>query len=163
MTKLRPHQERVVDSLRNNSRGQVIVPTGGGKTLCMIKDAQSQFNNCDWDVILKDPERKTIVIVAPRILLAQQLSEDFIQFLDVHPMLQYKVMHVHSGDTSHFSTTNPDTICDWATFNYRFNKLIFTTYHSLHKIQESKIAIDTLYFDEAHNSCLLYTSPSPRD
>ena len=80
MTKLRPHQKRVVDSLRNNSRGQVIVPTGGGKTLCMIKDAQSQFNSCDWDVILKDPERKTIVIVAPRILLAQQLSDDFIHF-----------------------------------------------------------------------------------
>ena len=152
MTKLRPHQERVVNSLRDNSRGQVIVPTGGGKTLCMIKDAQSQFNSCDWDVILKDPDRKTIVIVAPRILLAQQLSEDFLEFLDVHPMLQYKVLHVHSGETHHFSSTNPDTICDWANLNYRYNKLIFTTYHSLHKIQDSKIAIDTLYFDEAHNS-----------
>ena len=149
MTKLRPHQERVVNSLRDNSRGQVIVPTGGGKTMCMIKDAQSQFNSCDWDVILKDPDRKTIVIVAPRILLAQQLSDDFIHHLNVHPMLQYKVMHVHSGDTSHFSTTNPDTICNWTNANYRFNKLIFTTYHSLHKIQESKITIDTLYFDEA--------------
>ena len=152
MTKLRPHQERVVNSLRNNSRGQVIVPTGGGKTLCMIKDAQSQFNSCEWDLILKDPDRKTIVIVAPRILLAQQLSDDFIHFLDVHPMLQYKVLHVHSGETHHFSSTNPETICDWTNLNYRFNKLIFTTYHSLHKIQESKIAIDTLYFDEAHNS-----------
>ena len=141
MIKLRPHQERVVNSLRDNSRGQVIVPTGGGKTLCMIKDAQSQFNSCDWDVILKDPDRKTIVIVAPRILLAQQLSEDFIHFLDVHPMLQYKVMHVHSGETHHFSSTNPKTICDWTTLNYRFNKLIFTTYHSLHKIQESKIKL----------------------
>ncbi len=152
MTKLRPHQERVVDSMKRNSRGQVIVPTGGGKTLCMIKDAQSQFNSCDWDIILKDPDRKTIVIVAPRILLAQQLSDDFIHFLDTHPMLQYKVLHVHSGDTSHFSTTNSNTICEWDTDNYRFNKLIFTTYHSLHKIQESKINIDTLYFDEAHNS-----------
>jgi len=152
MTKLRPHQERVVNSLRDNSRGQVIVPTGGGKTLCMIKDAQSQFNSCDWDVILKDPERKTIVIVAPRILLAQQLSDDFIHFLDVHPMLQYKVMHVHSGETHHFSSTNCKTICDWTTLNYRFNKLIFTTYHSLHKIQESGIKVDTIYFDEAHNS-----------
>ena len=152
MIKLRPHQERVVNSLRNNSRGQVIVPTGGGKTLCMIKDAQSQFNSCDWDVILKDPERKTIVIVAPRILLAQQLSDDFLHFLDVHPMLQYKVLHVHSGETHHFSSTNPKTICDWTTLNYRFNKLIFTTYHSLHKIQESGIKVDTIYFDEAHNS-----------
>ena len=114
MTKLRPHQERVVDSLKHNSRGQVIVPTGGGKTLCMIKDAQSQFNSCDWDVILKDPERKTIVIVAPRILLAQQLSDNFIHSLDVHPMLQYKVMHVHSGDTHHYSTTDAGKIADWS-------------------------------------------------
>ena len=31
--------------------------------------------------------------------------------------------------------------------------LIFTTYHSLHKIQESlDIEVDTIYFDEAHNS-----------
>ena len=67
-------------------------------------------------------------------------------------MLQYKVMHVHSGDTSHFSTTNPDTICDWTTVNYRFNKLIFTTYHSLNRIQEAEIDVDTIYFDEAHNS-----------
>jgi len=160
MTKLRPHQERVVNSLRDNSRGQVIVPTGGGKTLCMIKDAQSQFNSCDWDVILKDPERKTIVIVAPRILLAQQLSEDFLEFLDVHPMLQYKVLHVHSGETHHFSSTNPDTICDWATFNYRYNKLIFTTYHSLHRIQESGINVDTIYFDEAHNSVQRHFFPA---
>ena len=100
MIKLRPHQERVVNSLRDNSRGQVIVPTGGGKTMCMIKDAQSQFNSCDWDVILKDPDRKTIVIVAPRILLAQQLSDDFIHFLDVHPMLQYKVCLLYTSDAA---------------------------------------------------------------
>ena len=153
MTKLRPHQERVVNSLRNNSRGQIIVPTGGGKTLCMIKDAQSQFNSCDWDVILKDPDRKTIVIVAPRILLAQQLCDDFVSTLNVHPMLQYKVMHVHSGYNSYFTTTNSNAISNWCDDNYRYNKLIFTTYHSLIRIMQSKIDVDTIYFDEAHNAC----------
>ena len=40
MMKLRPHQERIVVNMTTNPKGQVIVPTGGGKTLCMIKDAQ---------------------------------------------------------------------------------------------------------------------------
>ncbi len=152
MVQLRPHQITVLDSLRDNMKGQVLVPTGGGKTLCMIKDTQRQFNSCNWDVVLSDPDRKTIVIVAPRILLAQQLCEDFVEHLSTHPMLQYKVLHVHSGDTSHQSTTNPDDIRAWTEQNYRYNKLIFSTYHSLNRVQEADIEVDTIYFDEAHNS-----------
>ena len=86
MIQLREHQATVIDALREKNKGQIIVPTGGGKTMCMIKDAEREFNSCDWDVILKDPDRKTIVIVAPRILLAQQLCEDFVTYLDTHPM-----------------------------------------------------------------------------
>ena len=78
MIQLRPHQVTILDTLSKNVKGQVIVPTGGGKTMCMIKDAQRQFNSCEWDIINRDCDRKTIVIVAPRILLAQQLCEDFI-------------------------------------------------------------------------------------
>ena len=70
MMKLRPHQERIVDNMTTNSKGQIIVPTGGGKTLCMIKDAQREFNACSWDVFVKKPERKTVVVVSPRILLS---------------------------------------------------------------------------------------------
>ena len=82
MVKLRPHQERIIKRMTQTTKGQVIVPTGGGKTMCMIKDAEREFNSCDWDVILKDPDRKTIVIVAPRILLAQQLSSEFLNIID---------------------------------------------------------------------------------
>jgi len=149
---LRPHQVEIIDTLQENRKGQIIVPTGGGKTLCMIKDTQREFNSCDWDVVLSDPDRKTIVIVAPRILLAQQLCEDFVEHLSTHPMLQYKVLHVHSGDTSHQSTTNPDDIRAWTEQNYRYNKLIFSTYHSLNRVQDADIEVDTIYFDEAHNS-----------
>tara|TARA_B100000287_G_scaffold188885_1_gene178532 strand:+ start:312 stop:1529 length:1218 start_codon:yes stop_codon:yes gene_type:complete len=152
MNQLRYHQQEAVDLLREYNKGQVIVPTGGGKTMIAITDAQHVFNNCAWDVMLKDPDRKVIVVVAPRILLAQQLSEDFEKALNVHPMLQYKVMHVHSGDTHHYSSTDPSDIFAWSAVNYRYNKLIFTTYHSLHRIQESEIDVDTIYFDEAHNS-----------
>ena len=129
------------------------MPTGGGKTLCMIKDAQSEFNSCNWDLINKDCDRKTIVIVAPRILLTQQLCEDFVSSLNIHPMLQYKVLHVHSGYTSYDSTTNSNKINSWCDDNYRYNKLIFTTYHSLIRVMQSEIKVDTIYFDEAHNAC----------
>jgi hypothetical protein len=43
----------------------------------------------------------TIVVVAPRILLAQQLSSDFLKIID-----NAKVLHVHSGESEHDSTTN---------------------------------------------------------
>ena len=153
MIKLRPHQLRILDAMQSNCKGQVIVPTGGGKTLCMIKDAQREFNSGNkWGFILKNPDRKTIVVVAPRILLAQQHSNDFDDLLGVHPLLQRRILHVHSGKTSHYSTTDPKKISAWSEANSKYNKLIFTTYHSLHRIQEAKIAVNTVYFDEAHNS-----------
>ena len=152
MIQLREHQITVLDTLQKNSKGQIIVPTGGGKTMCMIKDAEREFKSCNWDVVLKDPDRKTIVIVAPRILLAHQLCEEFDEHILVNPMLQYQILHVHSGETHHYSTTKSDAIAQWTKDNYRYNKLIFTTYHSLHRIQEADIDVDTIYFDEAHNS-----------
>ena len=66
----------------------------------------------------------------------------------------FHVMHVHSGDTEFFSTTKPEKI---ALFNNTARAagescIIFTTYHSLHRIQEAGIEVNTIYFDEAHNS-----------
>jgi superfamily II DNA or RNA helicase len=133
---LRPHQQVGLDALSKYNKGQVIVPTGGGKTLIAIMDAVRR---------LKD-ENKTIVVVAPRILLADQLSSEFLEHIS-----NVSVLHVHSGKTHHDSTTNPETIRWWVDKN-EGNKLIFTTYHSLHRIQESDISVDTIYFDEAHNS-----------
>jgi len=137
---LRPHQKKALESMARNSKGQVIVPTGGGKTMCMIHDAIKQFDT-GW---------KTIVVVAPRILLAEQLSSEFLEV--IREKYKYvQVMHVHSGETSHFSTTSPVKIAEWSRFS-KGNKIIFTTYHSLHRIKESYAHIDTIYFDEAHNS-----------
>ena len=137
---LRPHQERGDLAMQKNSKGQLIYPTGGGKTLNMIMDALRQFQS-------ETPQ--TIVVVAPRILLAEQLSSEFLEFI-TDPMV--RVLHVHSGETHHESTTNPDAIYDWAVQTYKRNRIIFTTYNSLNRIQESGIDVDTIYFDEAHNS-----------
>ena len=136
---LRPHQEQAVKAMLRNTKGQIIVPTGGGKTMCMIDDAMNEFS--------RSYVNKTIVVVAPRILLANQLSSEFLEFIT-----NVDVAHVHSGETHHFSTTKTDELERWY-HNSTKNILIFTTYHSLHKIQESlDIEVDTIYFDEAHNS-----------
>ena len=42
---LRPHQEQALQAMADNDIGQVIVPTGGGKTMCMIQDAIEQFKS----------------------------------------------------------------------------------------------------------------------
>ena len=148
MIKLHDHQLRVIDKLNKHQRGQVIVPTGGGKTLCMITDAKCELQG----------QRQTIVVVAPRILLAQQLSSDFLEHLD-DPV---KVMHVHSGDSHHYSTTNSKKIFKWVEEYWNHNKILFTTYHSLHKIQEAGIPVNTIYFDEAHNSVQRHFHPATR-
>ena len=147
MIQLREHQLRIVDKMNRYQKGQVIVPTGGGKTICMSSDAISQFSR----------PNKTIVVVSPRILLTQQLSTDFLELLQ-----SVQVLHVHSGDTSHTSTTNKREIFNWTVNNWNSNKIIFTTYHSLHRIQESGIPVDTIYFDEAHNSVQQHFHPATR-
>ena len=136
---LRPHQNEALAKMRLRSKGQVIVPTGGGKTMCMIEDAKRRF--------AQDSLPKTIVVVAPRILLANQLSSEFLEFIT-----DVEVIHVHSGETHHKSTTKTDQLEYWY-HNSTENLLIFTTYHSLNKISASlDIEVDTIYYDEAHNS-----------
>jgi superfamily II DNA or RNA helicase len=140
---LRPHQERIINRLRDYKKGQVIVPTGGGKTLTMIMDAQSSMDCCDSGL--------TTVVVAPRILLAEQLCSEFLEIIDT---AHTHVMHVHSGETQHYSTTKIDKINVFANTarNVGENVMIFTTYHSLHRVMEADIEVNTIYFDEAHNS-----------
>jgi superfamily II DNA or RNA helicase len=141
MIELRPHQQEAVDALRNNRIGQIIVPTGGGKTLIAIMDAVKRFES-------KTP--RTIVVVAPRILLAEQLSSEYLEHIS-----NANVLHVHSGETRHFKTTKSERIKLFVDMCQTMSEhvIIFTTYHSLHRVQESGIAVDTIYFDEAHNSC----------
>ena len=148
---LRPHQTKAVKAMLRHNKGQIIVPTGGGKTMCMISDATNEFSRQSYST----DATQTIVVVAPRILLTNQLSAEFLYHnLDGNYNQGINVMHIHSGETHHFSTTKVDEIRQFNYDTYRDNKhlLIFTTYHSLHKLQESDIVVDTIYFDEAHNS-----------
>jgi len=134
---LRPHQSEALAIMERILKGMIVIPTGGGKSLVAIMDAVRQFMSGD----------KTIVVVAPRLMLARQLSAEFAEHIT-----NASVMHVHSGgDLPYFTTTKPNQIFSWC-YHTKGNKLIFTTYQSLHRIQEANIAVDTIYYDEAHNS-----------
>ena len=124
------------------NKGQIIVPTGGGKTICMIQDLIHQH---------AIPVGKTTVVVAPRILLAEQLCSEFLEILNT---THTHVMHVHSGETHHFSSTKPEQIHLFANTARTAgeNVIIFTTYNSLERIQQADIEVNNIYFDEAHNS-----------
>ena len=135
---LRPHQERGDLAMQKYSKGQLIYPTGGGKTLNMIMDALRE---------LQSETPQTIVVVAPRILLAEQLSAEFLEFIT-----NAAVFHVHSGETHHESSTRPREIRNWIDANADNHRLIVTTYNSLQRLVDADIDVDTIYFDEAHNS-----------
>tara|TARA_R110000868_G_scaffold193790_1_gene439003 strand:- start:29 stop:1264 length:1236 start_codon:yes stop_codon:yes gene_type:complete len=134
---LRPHQQTALDALSQHSKGVCIFPTGGGKTNVGIFDAVRQFQS---------NISKTIVVVSPRILLAEQLSSEYLEFIT-----NASVLHIHSGETRHFSTTKPNVIRGWYEAT-KGHKLIFTTYNSLHQLQRADIKVNTILFDEAHNS-----------
>ena len=143
MVTLRPHQQRILDRMLAYDKGQIIVPTGGGKTICMIQDVAENCKHIDNGM--------TTVVVAPRILLAEQLCSEFLEIIDT---THTHIMHVHSGETHHFSTTNPEKIALFANTARTAgeNVIIFTTYHSLDRVRQADIEVNNIYFDEAHNS-----------
>jgi len=145
MISFRPHQQECLEETAIYPKGIICATTGAGKTLVGIGDTIREFEK-------ETPQ--TVVVVAPRILLANQLSSEYLEHID-----NVAVLHVHSGETTHFSTTKPADIQHWDQIvKVAFNpdapkhKLIFTTYHSLHKIKEAGIKVNTIHFDEAHNS-----------
>ena len=133
---LRPHQQRAFDRMQDYNIGQIIVPTGGGKTYIMISDLLEQ---------MKQRYDSTTVVVAPRILLANQLCAEFTEF-----SIDADIMHVHSGETHYFSSTKTEDVQLFVSTHTK-HKIIFTTYHSLHRVVDADINVDTIYYDEAHN------------
>ncbi len=138
MISFRTHQLECLEKTTIHSKGIICATTGAGKTLVGIGDTIREFEK-------KTPQ--TVVIIAPRLLLANQLSSEYLEHID-----NAQVFHIHSGDTHHESSTKPEKIKEWWDTHHSSHKLIFTTYHSLHKIVESEIKVNTIHFDEAHNS-----------
>ena len=150
MIKLRSHQSRALDKLKSRDKGCVYVPTGGGKTIIMLEDLVQRLQSAD--------SPQTVVIVAPRILLAGQLCSEFLEYIDGNSDFDYdnnyNILHVHSGETVYDSSTKSDYIREWVIDrNFLIqHSIIFSTYHSLGRIVDSEIDVDVLYCDEAHNA-----------
>lgn len=119
------------------SKGIICAVTGAGKTLIGVKDTMIQFEK---------EESQTVVVIAPRLILASQLCSEYLEFIT-----NASVFHCHSGETIHKSSTNPNKIRKWVETTPG-HKLIFTTYHSLRRLIESDVEIHTVHMDEAHNS-----------
>ena len=144
MLSLRPHQERTIDALYANEHGTVYIPTGGGKTICMIEDLRTQLVQSDYPTLT--------VVAAPRIMLALQLANEFNEILA--NVSNYKIGSVHSGDSPFYSVTDQKDIMKFVSSAHTFGAhvILFTTYHSLHKIANNQFFVDTFYCDEAHNT-----------
>jgi len=142
MLTLLPYQQRALDAVQRAIRGSVYIPTGGGKTVVMMEDARQR--------VLNAQEPMTFVIVAPRILLANQLCSEFEEYLKNQNVA---FMHVHSGETHHQSSTRPDDIAEYndTAIGSGKHQFIFTTYNSIGRVNEANINIDVVYFDEAHH------------
>ena len=134
---LRPQQKEYMFLSGQHDRMLTIAPTSAGKSIMIIADAMRQLQN--------NPN-STILVVAPKILLCQQLSNEFEKFIS-----NTNIIHMHSGDTEHTRITNFLELAYYCETTPG-SKVIFTTYHSLHKIHQAEIDIDVTYLDEAHNA-----------
>jgi superfamily II DNA or RNA helicase len=139
---LYPYQQRALDAIKLHNKGCCFMPTGAGKTVVMMEDCKNR--------LLKAKVPQTVVVVAPRILLANQLCGEFEEYLKD---LDVFYTHVHSGETHHFSTTKPAAILERnvEVRDFNLHNIIFTTYNSIHRVNEAGLYVDIVYFDEAHH------------
>ncbi len=139
---LYPYQQRTLDAIKKAIKGTCYLPTGAGKTVVMMEDVRRR--------ILEATEPLTFVVVCPRILLANQLCSEFEEYLKEQNV---SYMHCHSGETHHQSSTRPAVIAEYNDVAIGSGKhhIIFTTYNSIHRVNDADINIDVVFFDEAHH------------
>lgn len=152
---LYPHQQLILNSLQGNNKGIVTCPTGGGKTFAMITDSRRFLN-----------PGEVVVVVAPQLLLSQQLFTEFDKHL---PDVNFMYRQISSeGKTFQrdrsklkFRMTPPKsatTVVDEIRDTYRIAVkaekplILFVTYDSLDRIVSSMIPVSAVYYDEAHNA-----------
>lgn len=141
MKHLRPYQIKALDTLKSNNKGICVLPTGSGKTLIFMEDIKRRIQETDIPL--------SIVVVAPKILLSSQLLSEFQNHLKDVKNIFYT--EVHSGEEG---TTDVEQIQNIHKIfqKMKYHHLMFTTYKSLPRINESGISIDVAIFDEAHHS-----------
>ena len=155
MFQLRPNQNEILDACKQNHKGIITSPTGSGKTLSFITDCRRFLQ-----------PGKVILIVAPQLMLSEQLFKEFDEHLSDEDFYYRQV----SSDPKTFQrdrknlkfritppkspTTSVEEIRDTYRIAQKLKKplILFVTYDSLCRVVSSLIPIDVAYYDEAHNS-----------
>lgn len=158
------HQLEVLEILKNESKGKVILPTGTGKTFIQALDLVN--------TIQINPSFNVYTVLAPRIMLAFQLLRE-VQKVLYSKSIYVKYMSVHSGgspeETSDMellrlqnsipysnivSSTSSSEIKEEIRKAKKENRplVIFSTYNSSERVLEGlgRKTINTVYCDEAH-------------
>jgi superfamily II DNA or RNA helicase len=132
----RPHQTEALEVMSEHNKVRIVAPTSAGKSFIIFGDIYNK---------MQAQEDSLFVIVSSRILLLQQLAVEFSKVVD-----NVNIVHMHSGDTGQRKITDFLYLAYWIE-KTKGTKVIFVTYHSLHKIAQAEIDIDAIYLDEAHN------------
>ena len=116
--KLRDYQIEAINMIKDNKNNVVInLPTGSGKNSVIIYSLD---------------EKKKYLILVPRIILMEQLKEEFIKH---KPTFKNKIQLI--GDSNH---------------NFDENKLItICVFNSIHLIEKYCINFEKIFIDEAHH------------
>jgi predicted helicase len=153
-----PHQQQILDALVKYHRGLISCPTGGGKTFTFITDSRRFLT-----------PGNVVVVVAPQLLLSQQLFNEFDKHL---PDVDFLYRQISSEPKTFqrnrsklkFRITppkSPTTFVEDIRETYRIAQklqkplILFVTYDSLDRIVSSMIPVSVVYYDEAHNSTSL--------
>jgi hypothetical protein len=173
---LRPHQIDALSRIKNESIGQVSIPTGTGKTLIQL-----HIHLQDMMEKSKNNQSGVYVITAHRLALCNQLFNDFVymarfenniecDFLSVssdnysmkkiHKSIKKRNKHLKQNDVSDRlsiddievkNTTNSDEIVNFVNESKSNKKhcVIIATYDSFDRLNKIPV-IDVCTYDEAH-------------
>ena len=146
---LYPHQVDMYNAMKNNDKGIIHCPTGGGKSLAEAAATKDEI----------DKGNTITVVSSPRIGLSNQLSAEFERYFaseNINPSF-YNFLLIHSGNSVELidedmsfeeikemserpvtieATTFVERIYDLIdfTFSKSSSLVIFTTYHSTQKV-----------------------------
>jgi len=137
--KPRPHQIKAiraaVKELKSNSRTQVIMACGSGKTLVGFAVSQKL-------------EASSIVVFVPSLALIKQTMLAYRKLLNGVKLSSLAVCSESLADADIDATTNEDTLS--AFLGKRGPKIVLCTYQSAHLLADKRF--DFGVFDEAHKT-----------
>jgi superfamily II DNA or RNA helicase len=162
----RQHQKKSIEATRANNNGQIILPTGTGKTRIQVHiHAEDMLNKS------KDNKTGVYVIAAHRLLLCTQLMAE-LREMCLKCKLPINVLYIGSArhddkdvydeyfkegvDSSNYTsedTTDLDVVRKFydKTKDQGRHLIIVSTYHSFHRMAAIP-RIDICTYDEAHTT-----------